>query len=122
MVRCIKPPFSYLYFEAICDMRYMNYSLDIVSILTASFINYINRIFHLVPPANAWKEVAMFSRAVTYTFAVFITCSACAPQKNDWADVDYSGVYKAAAERQIDNNYKAPTVVGCVDDDLYNCK
>lgn len=58
-------------------------------------------------------------------FSVTIACSACAgAKKNDeWSNIDYSKVYRAAGQnRDIDTGYKAPSVLGCVDDDLYNCK
>lgn len=67
----------------------------------------------------------MFARLVPVVFSVVITCGACAPgEKDEWSNIDYSKVYKAAGERRdIDSGYKAPaSVVGCVDDDLYNCR
>lgn len=42
-------------------------------------------------------------------------------RKNEW-DIDYSSVYRAYEGRQYDNSYSAPSVIGCVDDDLYNCQ
>lgn len=56
--------------------------------------------------------------------AIFFVCSACAQRStDDWSNIDYSKVYKAAgARRDIDNTYRAPSVIGCVDDDLFNCK
>jgi len=67
----------------------------------------------------------MFARTVPVLFAITISisCSACAGSKKDeWSNMDYSKVYKAAGQRDIDTGYKAPSVIGCVDDDLYNCK
>jgi hypothetical protein len=65
----------------------------------------------------------MFARALPMSFALVFACSACASKKDAWADIDYSKVYRAAGQsRDIDTGYRAPTtVVGCVDDDLYNC-
>ena len=49
--------------------------------------------------------------------------AACAGGKrNQWDDVDYTPVYKAYESRQNDAGYTQPTITGCVDDDLYNCK
>jgi len=66
----------------------------------------------------------MLARAVPVLFAVTLTCSACAGGKRDeWADIDYSKVYKAAGQsRDVDSGYKQPSVIGCVDDDLFNCR
>ncbi|MDX2073157.1 MAG: hypothetical protein SFX19_02185 [Alphaproteobacteria bacterium] len=65
----------------------------------------------------------MFARSHILNSLVLFTCIACAPKQNDkWTNIDYSKVYKAAGEREIDNRYRSPTVVGCVDDDLFNCK
>lgn len=58
------------------------------------------------------------------TIAVLFLCGACAQKaEDDWSSIDYSKVYKAAGERRDnDARYKAPSVLGCVDDDLFNCK
>ena len=65
----------------------------------------------------------MFSRSAFLFFGVFAACSACAENKrNEWQDIDYSKVYRNAGERQIDSTYRAPSVVGCVNDDLYLCQ
>jgi len=50
-----------------------------------------------------------------------IMLAGCAPPHSQWDDIDYSSVYKKAQEN--DPNYTPPiqSVVGCVDDDLYNC-
>lgn len=67
-------------------------------------------------------------RAYPLVLAISITCSACANgggaagSRGQWEDIDYSKVYKAAGQRDVDSSYKLPTVAGCVDDDLYNCK
>lgn len=67
---------------------------------------------------------SMFARIISLIFAVNVTCSACASSGGDqWSDLDYSNVYRAAGEgRDIDSTYRQPTVVGCVNDDLYLCK
>ena len=66
----------------------------------------------------------MLVRSELMTVMVLFLCGACAQQKSDdWSNIDYSKVYKAAGERRdIDSGYKAPSVIGCVDDDLFNCK
>lgn len=43
---------------------------------------------------------------------------ACAKKKSAW-DGTYEKVYQRRGEN--DSSYKAPSVVSCVDDDLYNC-
>lgn len=50
--------------------------------------------------------------------------TACAggSKSNRWEDIDYTPVYKAYENRQNDTGYVPPSVVGCVDDDLYNCR
>lgn len=49
--------------------------------------------------------------------------TACGGGKHDqWKDIDYRSVYKAYEQRQIDTGYTQPSIIGCVDDDLYNCK
>lgn len=66
----------------------------------------------------------MSSRVAPMLLAITLTCTACAganKKNNDW-DIDYSKVYKAAGERDVDRAYKAPSVLNCVDDDLFNCK
>jgi hypothetical protein len=66
----------------------------------------------------------VFTRPAIMAIATFFFCSACAQRGgDDWANIDYSKVYKAAGQRRdIDSDYKSPSVVGCVDDDLFNCK
>lgn len=67
---------------------------------------------------------AMNQHPSLFSLLLLLACAACAPQRNDdWSGIDYSKVYKAAGERRdVDSGYKAPSVIGCVDDDLYNCK
>ena len=45
---------------------------------------------------------------------------ACAKSNSNW-DIDYSSVYRAG-NREIDSGYQQPSVIGCVDDDLFNCQ
>lgn len=53
---------------------------------------------------------------------LLLTACAGGMQQNDvWSDMDYSSVYRKAGQRENDNSYKAPTIINCVDDDLYNC-
>ena len=74
----------------------------------------------MVPPKD---QITMYQRPNSMLIAVFIACSACAAKKDDWANIDYSKVYRAAGERQIDSGYRPSTsVISCVDDDLYNCR
>jgi len=65
----------------------------------------------------------MFARAIPIIATITFTCGACAPKGgDDWSNIDYSKVYKAAGQREIDAGYRQPSVLGCVDDDLINCK
>jgi hypothetical protein len=41
--------------------------------------------------------------------------------RSAWDDIDYSKV-RGGQARENDPVYTAPTVVGCTDDDLYNCR
>ena len=41
---------------------------------------------------------------------------------NEWQNIDYSSVYRKAGQRENDSSYTQPSVIGCVDDDLYNCR
>jgi hypothetical protein len=49
--------------------------------------------------------------------------SACAnAAKDEWANIDYERIARDNQRRENDNAYTPPlSVIGCVDDDLYNC-
>jgi hypothetical protein len=48
---------------------------------------------------------------------------ACANKSHgNWDNIDYTPVYKAYENRQNDSSYQQPSVISCVDDDLYNCR
>jgi hypothetical protein len=56
------------------------------------------------------------------TMTALLLITACSGgNKNEWDKLDYSNVYRKAAQRDNDTRYSAPTVVGCLDEDLYNC-
>ena len=57
------------------------------------------------------------------TMVALITVSACERVgKNEWEDLDYSRVSSQYRNRENDSSYTPPpSVIGCVDDDLYNC-
>ena len=43
--------------------------------------------------------------------------------KNDWSNIDYARVARENHRRENDGNYvPPPSVLGCTDDDLYNCR
>lgn len=48
-----------------------------------------------------------------------LTLASCAKKTSVW-DGNYGRVYERAGEN--DSSYTAPSVAGCVDDDLFNCK
>ena len=66
----------------------------------------------------------MSSRTLPIMVAVSLACTACTGgnRSNEWEDIDYSKVYNRAGQRDIDADYKKPSIVGCVDDDLFNCR
>ena len=39
---------------------------------------------------------------------------------DEWKDIDYSKVHRSRGD--IDSGYVQPSVISCVDDDLYNCR
>jgi len=51
-----------------------------------------------------------------------VVISACAPHQSAWDTIDYSRLARENQARENDPNYVQPSVVGCADDDLYNCK
>jgi hypothetical protein len=51
--------------------------------------------------------------------AVMAACTTS--RHNEWEDLDYSAVYRAAGQRDNDRTYVQPSVLGCVNEDLYNC-
>jgi hypothetical protein len=53
--------------------------------------------------------------------ALLAACAGNAAHK-EWEDLDYSPVYRAYEKRENDSSYKPASIVGCIDDDLYNCK
>ena len=63
-------------------------------------------------------ESDMKSRIVII-LAVLLTLPNCAKKNDLWGDIDYSKVRRAA---ENDAGYVAPSISGCVDDDLINCK
>jgi len=66
----------------------------------------------------------MMSRLAVPTVMSIILFSACAPNNGDvWEDIDYAKIAHDNYVSENDVTYIAPpSVVGCVDDDLYNCK
>ena len=53
--------------------------------------------------------------------ALMLTAACEKVGKNEWSEIDYSRVARDNYNRQNDGNYVPPSVLGCVDDDLYNC-
>ena len=49
---------------------------------------------------------------------------ACSGQRarSEWDNIDYSSVYRRAAQRENDSRYEPTGDVGCLDDDLYSCR
>lgn len=54
-------------------------------------------------------------------FLLFFVLIACV-KRDPWHDIDYSSVYQYYKHREIDTNYTPPSILGCVDEDLYNCQ
>lgn len=64
----------------------------------------------------------MFRRLILMILAVISISpllAACAKKQSPW-DGSYSRVYQRA--RENDSGYVQPSVVSCVDDDLFNCR
>jgi hypothetical protein len=61
--------------------------------------------------------------AVICASALALSVSACAAPKkrSTWDDIDYSKVRNRSA-RENDGSYIPPSVVSCMDDDLFNCR
>jgi len=57
-------------------------------------------------------------------FIAFLLLPACEKVgKNDWSNIDYARVARENYRRENDSNYvPLPSVLGCTDDDLYNCR
>lgn len=61
-------------------------------------------------------------RYASYIMTLCLLTACGGGQRSQWDDIDYSSVYRAYERRQNDSGYTPPSIVGCVDDDLYNCK
>ena len=54
------------------------------------------------------------------TSVILLGCSG--ETKNSWDDIDYTRIARQNQGRENDTNYVPPvSVLGCSDDDLYNC-
>ena len=51
---------------------------------------------------------------------LFVACAR--NDTNVWEDIDYAKIAGENYHRENDPAYTAPSVIGCVDDDLINCK
>jgi hypothetical protein len=61
--------------------------------------------------------------AMMHLMAVIFCFSGCARTGgNQWENLDYSKVYRENARRENDTSYVTPSVLGCTDDDLFNCR
>lgn len=56
-----------------------------------------------------------------YVICMSLMLAACTQHPSDWDNIDYSRIARDNQRRENDRNY-VPTVIGCADDDLYNCK
>lgn len=64
---------------------------------------------------------AFTARCFLHFLIITAIVSACVTKKNEWQDLDYSSVYRYYQKREIDSGYTPPSM-GCMDEDLYNCK
>jgi hypothetical protein len=62
----------------------------------------------------------IFPKGMVTAAALMLT--ACYQSHNDWENLDYTSVYRAYENRQNDMRYKPPSILGCIDDDLINCR
>ena len=60
-----------------------------------------------------------FQLAMSMAISAFILFACERTGKNEWEDLDYSKIHRY---RENDAGYTAPSVLNCVDDDLYNCR
>ncbi|NBO18832.1 MAG: hypothetical protein EBV03_06335 [Proteobacteria bacterium] len=58
----------------------------------------------------------------TLLIALLLACGCERVGKDEWSDIDYARIAKENYQRQNDSYYTPPSVLGCVDDDLYNCR
>jgi protein involved in sex pheromone biosynthesis len=65
--------------------------------------------------------IYMMRHLFIVAMALLMLSNCSSHQKQNWDNIDYSKVKNRAA-RDNDNNYTQPTVIGCTDDDLINCK
>lgn len=51
-----------------------------------------------------------------------LALSGCSkPGADEWSHIDYARIARENYRRENDAAYTPPRVIGCVDDDLYNC-
>jgi hypothetical protein len=54
---------------------------------------------------------------------LLVTMAACSGSRNSqWDNLDYAAIARAHQARENDSGYRQPSIVSCVDDDLYNCR
>lgn len=59
-----------------------------------------------------------------YCLAVLLIAALCSCTQNrrsEWDTLDYTGVYQANRGYENDSRYSQPSVLSCIDEDLYNC-
>lgn len=77
----------------------------------------------LIAPAILEAQgYGMHYRLITAIAASIVLCGCSGAQKSSWDDIDYTRVARENRGLENDTNYTPPvTVLGCSDDDLYNC-
>ena len=65
----------------------------------------------------------MMGRSFVSVVLAFVITACGHPEKNEWEGMNYDKIVRDNYRRENDSSYvPPPSVVGCVDDDLYNCK
>ena len=58
-----------------------------------------------------------------FLIAPLLLCACEKEGHNVWSDIDYAKIARDNYRRENDSGYTAPpSVLGCTDDDLYNCR
>lgn len=65
------------------------------------------------------KSIKIFFLLLLVLTTTLVSTSGCAIVSDDWNDIDYSRVRGGSYES--DSYYTMPSVIGCIDDDLFNC-
>jgi hypothetical protein len=63
-----------------------------------------------------------FRYCIILSIAIGLAACSQNSRRSEWDSIDYTRVYERQRSRENDSSYRQPTVVGCMDDDLFNCR